>query len=225
MKYLALIVVPVALGASRADECFAMRGDFSLEALQSMTRSLEDPELRGCAAENLRLAGATEPLRLALSSKNPETRAAAARMLGSFRRNELIGELAAVAADENLLVAANGFAALAMYDHPAVIPALGSLARKGGMIGDMALDRLAALDPAPALAAARLLLAEGAVPDKLYAMRVIGAHGDPSDLESLKKIAAEDNEKLESRTRGFGFMPAISLARAARTAIEGIRSR
>ncbi len=225
MRALLILTMPLAFGATKADDCFALRGDRSPEAVAYMSRALEDPDIRSCAAENLRVIEAVEPLSRALTSKNPETRAAAARVLGTFRRNELIGQLAAVAADENLLAASNGFAALANYDAPAVIPALDQLARKGGMIGDLALDRLLKLDSSSALAAARDLLQHGTIADRLYALRIIGERGDSSDLPALKKIAAENTEKLESPSRGFGFMPAINLSRAANTAIESIRSR
>ena len=98
MKTLLILLIPAAFAANRADECFAMRGNRTPEAIASMTRWLEDPELRSCAAQNLQAIEAIEPLRAALNSKNPETRAAAARMLGTFRRNDLIDDLATVAA-------------------------------------------------------------------------------------------------------------------------------
>jgi hypothetical protein len=93
------------------------------------------------------------------------------------------------------------------------------------MIGDMALDRLAQLESATALDVARGLLGSSQVPDRLYAMRVIGAFGDASDLPELNKIAKSNPESLSQRARGFGFMPAINLARAAQSAIASIQSR
>ena len=93
------------------------------------------------------------------------------------------------------------------------------------MIGDMALDRLAQLQSTRALGVARELLASSQVPDRLYAMRVIGAFGDASDLAELNKIAKASPESLSQRARGFGFMPAIHLARAAQSAIASIQSR
>jgi hypothetical protein len=93
------------------------------------------------------------------------------------------------------------------------------------MIGDMALDRLSQLDPATALSIGRALLASSQVPDRLYAMRVIGAFGDASDLAALEKISKSAPENLSQHNRGFGFMPAINLARAAQSAIASIQSR
>src|SRR5579863_8424308 len=111
-----LFLIPAVLFGSRADDCFAMRGNKSPEAIEAMSRLLENAEVRTCAAENLRVAGAVDVLRTALvSGKSAETRATAARILGWFERNDLLPELSAAAGDENLLIASNGFAALANY--------------------------------------------------------------------------------------------------------------
>ncbi len=242
MKRLVLLFVPMLAGASgqaplerlfdakltatqRAGACFELRGAKDAAAIAAMSRAMDDPGLLACAAENLRLAGAVAQLQEALSSRNEQVRAAAARSLGSFQSVDLLEPLSRAAQDENILVATNALAALSEYRDPAVDPYLAALAGKGGMIGDMAIDRLALLDPAGALRIARNLLASSQVPDKLYAMRIIGAGGDPSDLPALKKIAASGQESLAQRNRGFGFMPPISLSRAAGTAIRAIESR
>jgi HEAT repeat protein len=242
MKTLALLFVPMlALAAGqapldslfdakltatqRAGACFELRGTKDAAAIAAMGRALEDPVLLSCAVENLRLAGAVTELREALSSKNEQVRAAAARSLGSFQRIDMLDPLSRVAQEENILVATNALAALSEYHDRAVIPHLAALASKGGMIGDMAIDRLALLDASAALRIARNLLSSSQVPDKLYAMRIIGADGDRSDLPALKKIAASGHENLAQRNRGFGFMPPISLSRAAETAIRSIESR
>jgi len=209
----------------RATACFQLRGAQDAGTIAAMGRAMEDPGLLSCAAENLRIAGAVAPLKEALSSKNEQVRATAARSLGSFQRLDLLDPLSRAAQDDNLLVATNALAGLNQYRDPAVIPYLAALARKGGMAGDMAIDRLAEMDAPGALNVARDLLASPQVPDKLYAMRIIGAHGDPSDLPSLEKIAASGRENLAQRSRGFGFMPPISLSRAAETAIRSIESR
>jgi HEAT repeat protein len=223
MRLLFILAMPVF--ASRIDDCFAMRGDRSPEAIQTMTAWIEAADVRSCAVENLRIAEAVDPLRKALRSENPETRAAAARVLGTFRRDDLIGALESAAGDENLLVASNAMTGLMNYESPAVVPALERLALKGGMTGDMALDRIRVIAPSNALAAARHLLKSGSIPDQLYAMRALGELGDASDLAALRKIAGDKDDVLESRSRGFGFMPAISLSRAAATAIAGIERR
>jgi HEAT repeat protein len=209
----------------RATACFELRGNTSAETIGALARALQIPDLLSCAANNLRIAGAAEPLEEALRSADPAVRAAAARELGYFQKPELLEPLSKAAQDENALVAANAIAALSMYQSEAAIPFFAALARKGGMTGDMALDRLAQIDPRQALSVARELLSSAQIPDKLYAMRVIGANGDPSDLPALKKIAGAREETLSQRGRGFGFMPPINLSRAAKAAIASIESR
>jgi len=209
----------------RASACFAIRGRSDPEAVAALSRALEDPGLLSCAAENLRIAGAVEPLEKALSSDAPQVRAAAARTLGSFQKPELLQPISQAAADENMLVALNAVAGLSQYTDPAVLPYLTALAKKGGMTGDLALERLAQLDSAGALGVARGLLSSPQIPDKLYAMLVIGAWGGASDIPELNKIAATNRETLSQRDRGFGFMPPINLSRAAEAAIAAIQAR
>ena len=209
----------------RASACFAIRGRSDPEAVEAMARALGDPDLLSCAAENLRIAGAVEALEKALSSDAPSVRATAARTLGSFKKPELLEPISRAAADESALVALNAVAGLSQYADADVLPYLTALAKRGGMTGDLALDRLAQLDSAGALRVARGLLSSPQVPDKLYAMRVIGASGGASDIPELNKIAATNRETLSQRDRGFGFMPEINLSRAAEAAIAAIRAR
>ena len=209
----------------RATACFELRGDADPEVINALSRAMEDPDLLSCAANNLQRVGAIEPLKQALSSQNAQVRAAAARELGAFQKPELLEALGQAAQDENTLVAVNALSGLSRYQDAAVIPYLVTLARKGGMTGDMALDRLWELDHDVALKVARDLLSSTQVPDLVYAMRIIGVSGDSSDLPQLKKIAAANRETLTQRDRGFGFMPAINLSRAAQSAIAAIQLR
>lgn len=211
--------------AQRAAACVEMRGRSDPETLAALTRALEDPDLLSCAVENLRIAGAIEPLKQALVSPNFQVRAAAARELGFFQRQDLLEPLSRAARDENLLVATNALNGLSEYRDPAVIPYLRAIAQKGGMIGDMALERLLQLDSSEALRVGRALLASTQVPDQLYAMRILGAAGDRSDVPQLEKIATAPRETLSQRDRGFGLMPAVNLARAAHAAIAAIDAR
>jgi hypothetical protein len=216
--------------SQRATACFELRGNLDPDVVKAMGKALEDPAVLSCAADNLRIAGARsalaiDTLKQALSSQDAQARAAAVRQLGTFQKPELLEVIYQSAQDENLLVATNALAGLNEYQDPAVIPYLSKLAKKGGMIGDMALDRLEELESATALSIARGLLASTQVPDRLYAMRVIGAFGDASDLAELDRIAKSTPENLSQRARGFGFMPSINLARAAQSAMESIRSR
>jgi hypothetical protein len=122
-------------------------------------------------------------------------------------------------------VGSNALAALSESGDPSVVPYLAALAKKGGMIGDMALERILQLDTKAALAIARPLLDSSQVPDKLYAMRAIGVAGDRSDLAALRAIAASKEETPTQHTRGFGLMPPVNLSRAAESAIASIESR
>jgi hypothetical protein len=56
--------------AQRATACFELRGKIDPQVIVALGRALEDPELLSCAAENLRIAGAIEPLTQALASRN-----------------------------------------------------------------------------------------------------------------------------------------------------------
>jgi HEAT repeats len=242
MKRILVILIPAFLGAAelprlqqlfdpklsptaRANICLELRGDSSPEVVGAMARAMENPALLSCAADNLRIANAVEPLRQALHSSNEQTRAAAARELGSFEDVALLEDLNAAAHDPNLLVASNALGALVAYRDPAVLPYLGGLAAAGGMIGDMALERVLELDPKLAVSIARRLIQSAQVPDKLYAMRAMAQAGDRSDVPQLSRIAATTDDTQTRPSRGFGFMPPINLARAAQSAIAQIETR
>jgi HEAT repeat protein len=216
---------PKLTPTQRVNACFALRGDPDPEVIRSMSRAMGDPDLLSCAAANLRTVKAVDPLKAALTNPNEQTRAAAARELGSFQDPALLDALSRAAQDANALVGSNALAALSQYSDAAVVPYLAALAKQGGMIGDMALERVLQLDPSVALPIARELLESAQVPDKLYAMRTIGAAGGRSDLPSLRKIAASTEEAPVQRSRGFGLMPPINLARAAQSAIAEIEKR
>ncbi len=216
---------PKLTPTQRANACFELRGNAEPEVIRAMSRALEDSELVSCAADNLRLIKAVEPLKQALHSPDAQARAAAARELGSFQDPALLDALSEAALDENALVGSNALAALDEYSDLSVIPYLAALAKKGGMIGDMALERILQLDAKTALAIARPLLDSPQVPDKLYAMRAIGVAGDRSDLASLRRIVASKEETPTQHTRGFGLMPPVNLSRAAESAIASIESR
>jgi HEAT repeat protein len=242
MKISILCVVPLILCAAdetavqrlfdsklnptqRANACFELRGNAAPDVINALNRALDDSDLRACAADNLRIAGAVEQLKRALSNPEPQVRAIAARELGEFRKPELLEPLSLAAEDENALVSTNALAALSMYEGQDAVPYLAAIAKKGGMTGDMALDRLSELDAHIGLAVARVLLSSPQVPDKLYAMKVMGALGDASDLPELRKIAGSNVETLAQRDRGFGLMPPINLARSAQAAIAAIEKR
>src|SRR5215470_15457376 len=91
--------------AQRNNACYELRGSKQKEVLAAMRRALSDPELRACAAKNLRAAGALDLFREALNDELPEVRAVAVLELGGFGRLEDLPALDAATCDPQLLVA------------------------------------------------------------------------------------------------------------------------
>ncbi|MBZ5594462.1 MAG: HEAT repeat domain-containing protein [Acidobacteriia bacterium] len=209
--------------AERNNACYELRGVRSPEAIAALARALESPEVRACAARNLREAGAVEELKSALASADPEMRAAAARELGALGRPELIEPLARAARDPNLIVATNALEGLAQYQDPDVLPALLNLAESGGPVAAMALSRAAQFEDPRVLAVARKLMATHDVTLRLAALRAIGDFGDQTDLPALRDLAAKA-ERVAPAGRGFGLVPPLDLSRAAQNAIRQIET-
>jgi HEAT repeat protein len=210
--------------SQRNNACFELRGQNTPEVRAAMVKALKLDILLPCAVTNLRIAGAIDELQQALADGTPEIRAAAARELGSFGKPELIPVLAKAANDPNLLVASNGLYGLSQYSDPAVFPDLEAIARKGGIVGIMALDRIFDLHDPAALGIARKLLGNSEVPDRVAAMRVIGVMGGKEDLPALREIASKP-EPVMIRQRGFGLMPSIDISKAATATIAQINAR
>lgn len=210
--------------AQRNDACFALRGNRAQEVLTAMRRMLSDEVVRACVARNLREAGAVEELKNALADGGADVRAVAARELGTLGRMDSLPILAELAADPNVLVATNAVRGLALYQDRAVVPYLLQVARKGGIAGLAALERAAEFHDAGALAIARVLLDGYDVASRVVAMQVMGDLGDASDLPRLHEFAGK-HEKLSTRSRGFGLLPAVDLGRAAENAITSIQRR
>ena len=210
--------------AQRNNACFELRGSGSPETIAALSRALETPEVRSCAARSLREAGAVDELKTALASSDPDLRAAAARELGALGRPDLIEPLAQTARDPNLIVATNALEGLAQYQDPRVLPALLSLAERGGPVAAMALSRAVQFDDPGVLAVSRKLMAVRDVTLRLAALRAIGDFGDTADLPSLRELAAKA-ERAAPAGRGFGLVPAIDLSRAAQNAIRQIEGR
>ena len=210
--------------SQRNNACYELRGSGSPEAIAALARALETPEVRSCAARNLREAGAVNELKTALAAADPDVRAAAARELGALGRPDLIDLLAQTARDPNLVVATNALEGLAQYQDRAVLPALLSLAERGGPVAAMALSRGVQFDDPGVLAVARKLMAVRDVTLRLAALRAIGDFGDAADLPALRELAAKA-ERAAPAGRGFGLVPAIDLSRAAQNAIRQIESR
>ena len=210
--------------SQRNNACYELRGSGSPEATAALARALDTPEVRSCAARNLREAGAVNELKTALAAADPDVRAAAARELGALGGTDLIELLAQTARDPNLIVATNAFEGLAQYQDPSVLPALLSLAERGGPVAAMALSRAVQFDDPGVLAVARKLMAVRDVTLRLAALRAIGDFGDTADLPALRELAAKA-ERAAPAGRGFGLVPAIDLSRAAQNAIRQIENR
>lgn len=211
--------------AQRNDACYELRGVSSADVVAAMRKALGDPVVRACAGTNLRKAGAIEALKSALADEDFEVRALAARELGGLERPEVLPLLAEAAHDPQLVVAVNAVEGLANYRDPVVIPYLLEIAKGGGLIGTSALNCALKFHDPRVLTVARALLANKDVSDKLAAMRVLAEMGDTSDIPALREIAEKETEMVSAKGRGFGLMPAISLSRAARTAIEKIETK
>ncbi len=210
--------------AQRNDACFELRGQASKPVITAMAKALESDLLRACAATNLRVAGAVDELRQAMDHESVDIRAMAAQELGSFALLEMLPVLGRAAADTNLLVATNGVEGLSRYSSPEVLPYLQTLARKGGIVGILALDRMEVMRDPAALGISRQLLNSPQAPDRVAAIRVIGEFGDRTDLPALREISKVKDMPMPQQ-RGFGLMPPISLSKAALASISEIEKR
>lgn len=219
--------------AQRNNACYELRAAAAPEVVAAMRKALNDSDLRACAGLNLRAANAVPELENALADPDYEVRAIAARLLGTFQQPQLLPLLAKAARDPQLIVAANAIEGLSKYqDRQAVLPYLLDIAKDGGITGTAALNRALEFaagqsvqaDPR-VLLVARALLGHSDVSDKLAAMRALAEIGDASDLPALREIIHNDSGNTAGQARGFGFMPAISLTRAAQTTIAAIETR
>jgi HEAT repeat protein len=210
--------------AQRNDACYALRGQRSPEIVAEMRRLMDDPAVRSCSARNLREAGAVEALIDALETGTPDTRVAAAHELAAMRDHRALEALGRAAMDSNALVAANAAGALGNYESRAALPYLLKAGESPTVAGIVALEQAARLHDIAILPLARSVLARGDVAAQVVALAIIGDLGDAGDLPALREME-KHSEKVSVRGRGFGFMPAIDLARAARIAIERIERR
>jgi HEAT repeat protein len=215
---------PALTVAQRNNACYELRGVQAPEAVQAMRESLHDGKVRSCAGLNLRAVEAIDALKDALADESSDTRALAARLLGSFEKPELLPLIAAAARDPQLLVASNAIEGMANYHDPIVIPYLLDLAKSGGIVGAAALNRALQFQDARVVDVARGLLNQPDVSDRLAAMHALAMVGDASDLPQLEQIASTEKAAM-AQNRGFGLMPPISLSKAAQTTIEAIQKR
>jgi HEAT repeat protein len=205
--------------------CFTLRGSKAPEVVEAMRIALENPSLQACAAANLRSAGAYAELLDALrSEKDPSARAAAARELGTTEEAEFLAPLGEAARDRDVLVASNAIEGLMRYSDHSSAPQLREIALVGGIQTTLALDILIDWHDSSVVTIGRKLISSKNPADQLVGIRALGFAGDATDLPRLKDVAKNDLE-MNGGSRGFGFMPAVSLSRAARTAIASIEER
>ena len=210
--------------AQRNDACYELRDDRSPEVNTAMRRMLSSELVRSCAARHLREAGAIEELKDALAEDNADVMIAALREMGIIRRPELMAVIAQAGMHANPLVATNAVDALAQYADAGVLPHLIAIAKAGHLAGATALARAAVYKDPSVVEVARQYLAADDVAAQVIAIRVLGDHGDASDLPRLRPIAAHA-EALPSQGRGFGLMPSIDLGKVALNAIRQIEGR
>jgi HEAT repeat protein len=206
----------------RNTACFALRGTHTPEVVAAMRTALDNPSLQACAAANLRVAGAATELLNALQQDNePTARAAAARELGTLQKAEYLAPLREAAQDRDVLVVSNAIEGLMRYEDRSSAPQLRQIALLGGLQTALAMDILIDWHDPAVIKIGRELIARKEPADQLAGIRAVGIGGDATDLPALKILAKDDTE-MNSGSRGFGLMPAVSLSRAARTAIANI---
>jgi HEAT repeat protein len=205
--------------------CAALKGNRSPEVVAALRIALDNAALQSCAATDLRAAGASTELLNALRTDNdPGARAAAARELGAMQKPEFLPDIRAAAQDRDILVVTNAIEGLMRYEDHSSAPQLREVALLGGMQSTLALDILIDWHDHAVVEIGRKLMDSKEPADQLIGIRAAGLAGDASDLPRLRELMKNDMQ-LNSGSRGFGLMPAISLARAARTAIENIEKR
>lgn len=205
--------------------CAALRGNRSPEVVEAMRTALDNTSLQSCAAAGLRAAGAASELLDALrTDKDPGARAAAARELGTMQKPEFLPALREAAQDRDILVVTNAIEGLMRYQDHSSAPQLREVALLGGMQSTLALDILIDWRDPEVIAIGRKLMTSKEPADELIGIRAAGIAGDTSDIPRLNELMKSDMQ-LNSGSRGFGLMPAVSLARAARTAVANIERR
>jgi HEAT repeat protein len=236
LAVLLVVAVPVFAGdfetftdnslnaTQRNTACLALRGNKTPQVMAAMRSALDNSKLQACAGMNLRIAGAEGELLSALEDKDPTARAVAARELGTTQKHEYLAPLRKAAEDRDLLVASNAVEGLVRYEDHASVPQLREIAMLGGVLTSLAIDTLVDWHDPAVLGIARKLVTHKEPGDQLIGVRVIGLTGDAADLPKLKELA-KDETALSSGSRGFGLMPAVSISRAARTAVQNIEAR
>jgi len=209
----------------RNTACLALRGNKRPETIAAMRQALDNSNLQSCAGTNLRVAGATAELLNTLEQdKDSTARAVAARELGTLQKPEYLAPLRKAAEDRDVLVESNAIEGLMRYEDHSSAPQLREISLLGGVMTALAVDILVDWHDPEVAAIGRKLIARQEPGDKLIGIRAVGLTGNASDLPALRQTAKDDT-MMGSGSRGFGLMPAISIARASQTAIAKIEQR
>jgi hypothetical protein len=192
--------------------------------IEAMRAALSNTRLQSCAGTNLRVAGESKELLSALGDPDSGARAVAARELGATQKPEFLAPLRKAAEDRDILVASNAVEGLVRYENHSSAPQLREIALMGGVLTSLAVDTLIDWHDPEVLAIGRRLVERKEPGDQLIGIRAIGVTGNASDLPKLREMAKNDMT-IGTGSRGFGLMPAISIARAAKTAIQNIDQR
>jgi len=209
--------------AQRNDACYALRGQRSAEVISALKSALADKTTRACAARDLREAGAVDALIEALTSGDADTQMATARELGELHDPRALEVLGRVALSDDVLLASSAISALGGYEPKVALPYLLRAVGLGSVSGVTAMEQAARSHDPAVLGVARRVLDKGDVAAQVVALAIIADMGDAGDLPKLRELAAH-SDPVYSRGRGFGFMPPIDIARAAKTAIDCISS-
>jgi HEAT repeat protein len=149
---------------------------------------------------------------------------AAARELGELHNTRALEGLGNLALSENVLLASSAISALGGYEPHLALPYLLRAAGQASISSVAALELAARSHDPAVLTVARHVLDKSDVAAKVVSLAIIADLGDAGDLPKLRELAAH-SDPVYSRGRGFGFMPPIDIARAAKTAIDKIADR
>ena len=209
---------------SRNAACLALAGNKAPEVVKAMRDMVVNTEVQACAGANLRKAGAVDELRSALTDSDATVRAVAAREIGVMQKPEFLAPLRKAADDSDLLAASNALEGLVRYQDHSSAPQLREIASKNGVLATLALNALINWHDPEVLPMGRRLMASSEPGEQLAGIRAIAISGDASDLPLLRELS-KDETNLGAGGRGFGLMPAISISRAAKLAIQNITSK
>ena len=211
-----------ALPAARNEACAQLA---LAEAIPALEEAVADEVVRPCAAGQLRRLGDYAALLRIAQRGAPGARAQALYELGEMKRPEALDTLAPAAKDSDPLVSAGGLNALLQFDDARVLPAVLEIASRQGVSSLIAVNSLGRFHAPTVLPVLYTLLSSR---DPLLRVAAIGALGEVGNRESIAKlqpVLGEGNDLRPAASIGIGLFPPVNMARAARVAIDRIRTR